>query len=205
MNRNYILLTVLMIVLAGGLLIVPERQQYQQIGPDELLWEIIQPTRYVSTDKVAQLIIEGDPTLELVDVRQVSDYEKFSLPNSINIPFDSLLQPAYQDYLGIEGMKVLFYSNDDIKADQAWVLSKRLGYDNIYVMKGGLNCWIRTIIQPQEPSANSPATDFALYDFRKGAQRYFTGSKIETSDTSSNKKKIKIQRKKKQTKVSGGC
>lgn len=205
MNRNYILLTALMIILAGGLLIVPERQQYHQISPDELLWEIIQPTRYVSTDKVAQLIIEGDPTLELVDVRQASDYEKFSLPNSINIPLDSLLQPAYQDYLGIEGMKVLFYSNDDIKADQAWVLAKRLGYNKIYVMKGGLNCWIKTIIQPQEPSANSPATEFALYDFRKGAQIYFTGAKTETSDKSSKKKKVKIQRKKKKTAASGGC
>jgi rhodanese-related sulfurtransferase len=205
MNRNYIILTALMIVLAGGLLIVPERQQYQQIGPDELLWEIIQPTRYVSTDKVAQLIIEGDPSLELVDVRPASEYEKFSLPKSINIPIDSLLQTSYQDYLGIDGMKVLFFSNDDIKADQAWVLAKRLGYNNIYVMKGGLNCWIRTIIQPQEPSTNSPATEFALYDFRKGAQMYFTGAKTETSDKTSNKKSVKIQRKKKKTAASGGC
>jgi rhodanese-related sulfurtransferase len=205
MNRNYIILTALMIVLAGGLLIIPERQQYQQIDPDELLWEIIQPTRYVSTDKVAQLIIEGDPSLELVDVRPAADYENFSLPKSINIPLDSLLQESYQDYLGIDGMKVLFFSNDDIKADQAWVLAKRLGYDNIYVMKGGLNCWIRTIIQPQEPSTGSPSTEFALYDFRKGAQMYFTGAKVESTDKSSNKKTVKIQRKKKKTTASGGC
>jgi len=205
MNRNYIILTALMIVLAGGLLVVPERQQYQQIGPDELLWEIIQPTRYVNTDKVAQLIIEGDPTLEIVDVRAGTEYGKFSLPNTINIPLDSLLQPAYQDYLGIDGMKVLFISNDDIKSDQAWVLAKRLGYDDIYVMKGGLNCWIRTIIQPQEPSTDSPATEFALYDFRKGAQMYFTGAKVESSDKSSNKKTVKIQRKKKKAAASGGC
>jgi 3-mercaptopyruvate sulfurtransferase SseA len=144
MNKNYLFLAILMILLAVGLLIVPERQNFQQIKPEKLMWDVTQTTRFVTVDQVAQMIIEGDPTLELIDVRPVKDFESFSLTNAISIPIDSLMSPGYEDYLGIEDMNAVFYGNDDIKADQAWVIAKRMGYKSIYVMKGGLNCWIKT-------------------------------------------------------------
>ena len=203
MNRNYFFLTVLMLVLAIGTLFLHREPEYGQIKPEVLLWDIIQPTRYVTTDQVARIIIDKDPTLELVDVRDADSYEKFSLTNAINIPFDSLLSPNYQDYFGIPGTKVVFYSNDDILADQAWVVTRRMGINETYVMKGGLNCWIETIIQPKEPPEDAPYTAFEQYQFRKGAQMYFTGAKVE--NTTVKKKKVVIRRKKKQVEASGGC
>jgi len=203
MNKNYLFLAIVMILLAGGLLLVPERQNYQQIKPDKLMWDITQTSRFVTTDQVAQRIIEGDPTLELIDIRSIKDYESFSLTNAISIPIDSLMSPNYQDYLGIEDMKVVFYGNDDIKADQAWVIAKRMGYKSIYVMEGGLNCWIRTIIQPVEPEESAPLEDFDLYQFRKGASAFFTGAKVEAPDTG--KTGVKVVRRKKGAAVAGGC
>jgi len=203
MNKNYLFLAIVMILLAGGLLLVPERQNYQQIKPDKLMWDITQTSRFVTTDQVAQRIIEGDPTLELIDIRPIKDYESFSLTNAISIPIDSLMSPNYQDYLGIEDMKVVFYGNDDIKADQAWVIAKRMGYKSIYVMEGGLNCWIRTIIQPVEPEESAPLEDFDLYQFRKGASAFFTGAKVEAPDTG--KTGVKVVRRKKGAAVAGGC
>ncbi len=203
MNKNYLFLAIVMILLAGGLLVVPERQNYQQIKPENLMWDITQTSRFVTTDQVAQRIIEGDPTLELIDIRPIKDFESFSLTNAISIPLDSLMNPDYQDYLGIEDMKVVFYGNDDIKADQAWVIAKRMGYNSIYVMKGGLNCWIKTIIRPVEPEETAPMDDFDLYQFRKGASAYFTGAKVEAPD--SGKTGVKIVRRKKGAAVAGGC
>jgi len=203
MNKNYLFLAILMILLAVGLLIVPERHNYQQIKPENLMRDITQPTRFVTTDQVAQRIIEGDPTLELIDVRPEKDFESFSLTNAINIPIDSLMSPDYQDYLGVEGMNVVFYSNDDIKADQAWVIAKRMGYKSIYVMEGGLNCWIKTIIRPVEPEESAPLEDFDLYQFRKGASAYFTGAKVEAPGAP--KSGVKVVRRKKGVAVAGGC
>ncbi len=203
MNRNYLFLAIVMILLAGGLLLVPERHNYQQIKPEKLMWDITQPTRFVTTDQVAKKIIEGDPTLELIDIRPVKDFEAFSLTNAISIPIDSLMSPNYQDYLGIEDMNVVFYGNDDIKADQAWVIAKRMGYKSIYVMEGGLNCWIKTIIRPVEPAESAPLEDFDLYQFRMGASAYFTGAKVEIPDAS--KSGVKVVRRKKGAAVAGGC
>ncbi len=204
MNKNYIFLTILMLLLAAGTLFLGNRQEANQIKPEELLYEIIQPTRYVTTDQVAKMIIDKDPTLELIDVRSAGEFEKFSLTNAINIPLDSIIAESSQDYLGLPGVKAVFYSNDDIRADQAWVLTRRMGYKDTYVMKGGLNRWIETIIQPKEPPQEAPYTDFELYQFRKGAQIFFTGAKMESVQVKK-KNTVKVRRKKRTVTASGGC
>jgi len=193
-----------MLVLAFGTFFLSKEPARPETKPETLLLEIIQPTRYVSTDQVARMIIQNDPSLEIIDVRSPEEFSKFSLPNAINVPPDSLLAPSSNDYFGIPGIKVVFISNDGIKADQEWVLAKRLGYSDIYVMKGGLNHWIETIIQPKEPDESEPYTAFELYEFRKGAQLYFTGAKVENTKTTK-KAKVVVRRKRKEHVASGGC
>ena len=139
MNRNYIFLTLLMLVLAVGTLVIKKANEPKQIEPQQLLYELTQPTRYVSTDQVAKMLISSDPSLEIIDVRSPEEFQKFSLPRAINVPIDSLINKDNLMYLGIPGIKVVFVSDDDIMADQSWVLTKRLGFNSTYVMKGGLN------------------------------------------------------------------
>jgi sulfur-carrier protein adenylyltransferase/sulfurtransferase len=203
MNRNYIFLTILMLVLAVGTLLIKKSKEPKQIDPQQLLSELIQPTRYVSTDQVAKMIISNDPSLEIIDVRSPKEFQQFSLPRAINIPIDSLINSNSLMYFGIPGTKVVFVSNDDIKADQSWVLTKRLGFKSTYVLKGGLNQWMETIIQPKEPAEDAPYTAFETYSFRKGAQLYFTGAKTENVETP--KLKVEVQRRKKTSVVAGGC
>jgi len=192
-----------MIVLAAGTLFMTMDDEPNQIDPEELLQEIIQPTRYVTTDQVAKMIIQGDPSLMLIDVRSEGEYRDYSLPRAINIPLDSLLADGNLSYLGIPGTKVVFVSNDDIKADQMWVLTKRLGFSSIYVLKGGLNCWMQTIIDPERPSDDAPYAEFETYTFRKGAQMYFTGAGTEDSDAG--KVDVQVRRREKTNVAAGGC
>jgi 3-mercaptopyruvate sulfurtransferase SseA len=202
MNKKYIFLAVLLIVMAAGILILPPKQNLSQSNPEDLMLDVMQPTRYFSTDQVAQLIIENDPTLQLVDVRSVNEFNAFSLPGSINIPVDSLLSEYSSEYLSENGKIFVFYDNDDILSDQVWVLAKRLGHENIYVLTGGLNRWINTIIRPQEPDETASSDEFDLFTFRKGASMYFTGAKIEQADV---KTEVKMSRKKKSGGAEGGC
>lgn len=203
MNKNYIILTILMLVLAVGTLFLRMSNEPKQIDPEELLQEIIQPTRYVTTDQVAKMIIQGDPSLMLIDVRSTDEYIEYTLTGAVNIPLEDLLVEDNLLYLGIPGKKVVFVSNDDIKADQAWVLTKRLGYGSTYVLKGGINCWMQTIIDPQQPEETAAATDFETYSFRKGAQMYFTGA--GSDDGGSNQVNVQVQRRQKSNVAAGGC
>jgi len=203
MNRNYIYLTILMLVLAVGTVMVNYEPELKQIEPQQLLVEMVQPTRYVNTDQVAEMIIHGDPSLEIIDVRPSAEFEKFALPRAINVPLDSLITSTSLSYLGIPGVRVIFVSNDDIAADQAWVLTKRLGYNSTYVMRGGLNKWMETIIDPKEPDEDESSDAFETYTFRMGAQQYFTGAKAETPEGP--KVKVEVQRRKKTAVAAGGC
>lgn len=203
MNRNYIILTALMTILAFGTIFIAKDKEPNQIDPQQLLSEIVQPTRYVTTDQVAKMIISKDPSLLLLDVRDVESFSKYALPNAVNLPVDSMMNADYLSNLGVTGTKAVFYSNDDIKADQAWVLAKRLGYKSIYVMKGGVNNWMETIINPAEPSGDEPYSAIETYTFRKGASQFFTGAKTESSESS--KVEVKVEKRAKSNAAKGGC
>ncbi|VAW28673.1 hypothetical protein MNBD_BACTEROID07-436, partial [hydrothermal vent metagenome] len=52
MNRNYLFLTLIILVLGAGTLFFHAQNKLKQVPPDKLLWDIIKPARYVSTDRV---------------------------------------------------------------------------------------------------------------------------------------------------------
>ena len=187
MNKTYFFLIVLVVLLGVGALFLPEGKYTEEVSPDQLFLKINDPSRFVTTDQVARAIIEGDPTILIVDTRSSDQYEAFNLPGSVNIPLKELIDSTgiidekWENYLGIEGMYVAFYSNGDVCADQAWVLCTRLGIKDLFVMKGGLNNWVETILKPEPPALTAPGEGFALYDFRKGASMHFGGGgTIET-------------------------
>jgi hypothetical protein len=79
-----------------------------------------------------------------------------------------------------------------------------MGFNSIYVLQGGLNCWIRKIIQPVEPPETASQDEIDLYQFRKGASAFFTGAVVEAPDAGG-KAGVKVVRRKKGAAVAGGC
>ena len=59
------------------------------LNEKELLQEMLLETNYISVDELAHLLISGDPSIQLIDVRPASDFKE-PLPRAINIPIDSL-------------------------------------------------------------------------------------------------------------------
>ncbi len=204
MNLRYIFFAALLVVLGAGLFFLPEKTNTNEMAPEKLHAELFDQTRYVSTDEVAERIINQDPSLFLIDVRTADYYAEYSLPGAANIPLEDLLSPNWEDYLTQEYMDVVFFSNGDIYAEQAWMLANRMGYKNFYIMKGGLNCWFETIIKPVKPESTASNNEFDLYKFRNGASQYFTGGELILSEEIV-AEAITVTRKKKKTVASGGC
>lgn len=210
MNKTYFFLIILVVILGVGALFLPESTYTEEVSPDQLFLKINDPSRFVTTDQVARAIIEGDPTMLIVDTRSFDQYKAFNLPGSVNIPLKELIDSTgkvdgrWEDYLGIEDMYVAFYSNGDICSDQAWVLCTRLGIKDLFVMQGGMNSWVETILRPESPGQTASSEEFALYDFRKGASMYFGGGGVIEVETQKVEPVTPIRKKKKQ-KISGGC
>ncbi len=208
---RYTILAVILILLAGGLVLLPKYQKHEGIKPEELLSNTISSERYMTTDRLAHILINQDPSFILIDVRDEKSFVNYTLPNAINIPLKNLFNEENIGYLNQNQYDVVLFSNDHFYADQAWILCNRLGYKNMRVLKGGINEWYATIINPLKPADNMPATDFDLYATRKAASMFFgvvypEQFKVEAPKIvkEAPKKVITIEKKKKAP-AEGGC
>jgi len=177
-----------------------------KLSPEELLEHVNSGMQYFSPDEVADMIINRDPSLLLIDVRGADEYEKYHLPGSINIPLSTLLDDQWKDYLNQDVRFNVFYSNGTVNANQAWMLTMQLGYRNNYVLQGGLNYWMESIMNPTPPESTSPNEEVAKYDFRKGAGMAFGGeAAVETIQPQPAPELPKIAPRPQKKRVQGGC
>ncbi|MEO9474702.1 MAG: rhodanese-like domain-containing protein [Cyclobacteriaceae bacterium] len=167
----------------------------------ELLQEMLLGSNHVSVDELAELLINGDPSIRLIDVRPAIQFEK-PLPRAINIPIDSIFAENYA-YLFDQSMtKNIIYAQDDQLAVQVWMMTRQMGYANNYLLKGGLNAWNRDILDPQYPESSASNEAFELYEKRMASRQFFTGAKaLPKIDF----KPIAPVRGKKKKRVQGGC
>ena len=160
----------------------PDRVKHFRLTADELLQEAGAGVQFVSPDMVADMLVQKDPSLRLIDVRTPEEFDAFSLPGSINIPLSSLLSDEYTDILNQEAYMNVFYSNGSVYANQAWMITRQLGYENNFVLEGGLNYWFGNILSPEAPSQTNPNEEFAKYDFRKSAAAALGGGSIVATE-----------------------
>jgi sulfur-carrier protein adenylyltransferase/sulfurtransferase len=197
-------------IIPMGLIIaaVPQNKtKPYKLSADELLNEAKTRTQYVTPETVADMIVKKDPTLRLIDVRSQDEFEKFSLPGAINVPIADLLSDQYTDILNQDVKMNVFYSNGSLTANEAWMVTRQLGFKNNYVLEGGLNYWFDAILNPKKPESTNSDEEFAKYDFRKSAGSALGGGGIvesaAVSSAPSDKPAVMPIAKKK--KASGGC
>ncbi len=193
-----------------GLIIaaVPENTtKPYKLTADELLEEVKSGTQFIGPDQVADMVISKDPSLQLIDVRSAAEYEKFNLPNSINIPLVDILNPEWEDYINQDVNLNVFYSNGTNDANQAWMITRQLGYKNNYVLQGGLNYWAETVLNPEAPASTSPNEEILKYNLRKGAGMALGGEAAESAPAvaAPSAPKPPVQKRATKKPVQGGC
>jgi len=207
--RRYQILAAILFILAAGLVLLPKYKKNEGIAPDQFVKNIISSERYISTDLLADRLVNQDPTVLLIDTRSEQEFKDYALPNAINIPLKDLLNEDFDGYINQDVYDIILYSNENFYADQAWIISSRLGYTNLYVLKGGLNEWFNTIINPKLPNETMPQEAFDLYSFRKAAGMYFGVGVVKSEEKKVTKskpvKKVVTIKKKKKRVPEGGC
>jgi rhodanese-related sulfurtransferase len=179
-----------------------------KLTAEQLLAEIRTGTQFISPDEVADKIIQKDPSIQLIDVRNPREFDMFSLPGAINVPLQDILSEKYTDILN-QGTKMnIFYSNGSTEANEAWLLTRQIGYQNNYVLQGGLNYWMETVMNPAPPGTLVSNDELARYDFRKAASMKLGGGDAAAAlnpAPQSTAPKPGVVPVKKKKKASGGC
>lgn len=211
-KKRYYLITGILFFLGFLLMLLPHRNNKKELSPEDLLLAISTQDRFYSPEDVARLVISGDPSIQLIDVRSPEEFAAFSLPKAINIPLTNLLDKdstgnyIWEGYLDQDVKTNIFYSNGTVYANQAWMLTKRMDFKNNYVMKGGLNSFFDNILQAKKPLSGAPESEQNLYNFRKAAALYFGGgSNIPAAGNETKPSEGMPVKKKKKEGSSGGC
>jgi rhodanese-related sulfurtransferase len=209
-KRSYQFLALILIILAGGLIVLPKQQKHEGIAPELFVKNMLSTERYVDTDVLADRMVNQDPVLLLIDTRTTEAFEKYSLPNAVNIPLSQIFNEELNPYLDQDVYDVVLFSNDNFTADEAWLIGNRMGYQRLYVLDGGLNAWFETIIEPELPKETMSREAYELYAFRKAAGKYF-GVANDTVEIEAEVKKVPAPKKvvtkpkKKKKMPEGGC
>jgi rhodanese-related sulfurtransferase len=202
-------LTLVLLILAGIIALVPQNTiRPYKLTAGQLLEEIRTGTQFISPDEVADKIIQKDPSIQLIDVRNPREFEMFSLPGAVNVPLQDILSETNNDLLNQGTRMNIFYSNGSTEANEAWLLTRQMGYINNYVLQGGLNYWMETIMNPEKPGNLAANDEIARYDFRKAASAALGGGNVTAiapAAKGSGAPKPGVVPVKKKKKASGGC
>ncbi len=197
-----VILSITIIALGSIAAVLPQKQNDSiQLNERQLLQEMLLESNYISVDELAHRLIDGDPSIRLIDVRPAAEF-KDPLPRAINVPIDSIFSDNYAYLFDQDAMQNIIYSDGDQRATQVWMITKQLGYANNYLLKGGMEAWKEDILDPTYPPTTASAAEFALYDRRVAARAFFTGEKALPKVDFTPIAPIKSRKKKR---VQGGC
>jgi hypothetical protein len=134
------------LVLGIVLLFLPDYKDriFTEVSDKEYLHT--RPVKEMTPDEMAFRIIDKDPRLIIIDVRPQSDFASMSLPGSSNIELNQIFQKEYSEVLGQRHKRKVFIGNDEVEARTAALIAKRLGYENIAVLCGGMKNFVNTVI-----------------------------------------------------------
>ena len=123
-QNNLLLISVF--VLSGAMLVWPVIQR------------LIMPSKEVGTLEATRLINSSNAVL--VDLRETKEYEGGRLPNAVHIPL-SQLESRGTELARYAGKPVVAYSMSGERSGLANKALVRLGFADVYNLKGGFRAW----------------------------------------------------------------
>jgi rhodanese-related sulfurtransferase len=170
--------------------------------PGNVVKVVLDDKSYLTVDQVAKYIVAEDSTIRIIDLRSPEEFKTASLPGAVNVPYRELPSRDPADYLISGNTRNIFYSNGDLNANYALVIASGFGFDNSYVMKGGMNEWFNKIINSTFTGERISARENALFETRTRARKMFNEL---NSLPDSLKQQFMRSNKNSSKKLDGGC
>ena len=151
------------------------------VNAKELALSTIKDQDKISTITLADWLIKDKLDFTLVDLRPEKEFAEYTIPNSINIKMEDLLNSELK-----RNQKILLYGDDDITSAQAWFILKSSEYKGVYILSGGMNSWENEILFPKRGVTLSP-DDSLKFEKVKEVSLHFGGTpQIQMSGSTSN-------------------
>jgi rhodanese-related sulfurtransferase len=154
-------------LLAGS----PYRTAFARVDTKQLALDAGSAAAGVKATELADWIVQGRNDYLLIDVRDAAAYAAYHIPGAMNVPLASLTPDFAR-----RNERIVFYSDSEMQAAQAWFLLRSLGFPAAGMLAGGLDAWKDGVLYPQAPAEG--AAPAAQIDFAKrtAVAKFFGGT-----------------------------
>jgi rhodanese-related sulfurtransferase/uncharacterized membrane protein YedE/YeeE len=105
------------------------------------------PLEEVDVDELAYLVAcLNCERLQIVDFRSEEEYKKFTLPKSTLFTLENLFEKEPSQFLRIKNNRYIFVAKDEITERKMAIIATKLGFKRIKILKGGLDEFVRSIM-----------------------------------------------------------
>lgn len=168
-----ITLSVSLLVLALVLLILPKNTLTNgQRSPKQHIRH--NSDALIGIDLAARYVANADSNFQFIDIRTPEEFADFSIPGSINIPYEKLLEKEWQGYLNPENKTNILFSNSMQFSSMAYSILLGSGASNNKILKGGINEWFAVVMTSEFKGGKLSARENALFQNRRVARNLFT-------------------------------
>jgi rhodanese-related sulfurtransferase len=177
---------------------LPDRQQLILKDASNPMVTSQMDIKKMPPDELAYLLIDDDNSVQIFDMRQKEQYQALTLPKSYNVTPEYLFGKDAYKQLSLNNIKNVFVADNETDEIKAAYIAQKLGYNNIFVLKGGLNEFRDMILNFKMPEEVMTRREADTYKFRLKASKLMPVL-IEKA------KKQPGQETKKPKRVLGGC
>ena len=195
--KLYYGLAVVVLLIGLSAFAFPERQV--NLKEESQNQAVINESKFevMDSDELAFRILDNDKNLQIFDFRTKEEYNELTLPKSSNWTIEDLFGKDINKKLTIKGTdNVIIANNEQDEKGLAYIAGK-LGYKNLYILKGGMNSFKEEIMNFKKPETVTRQMQ-ATYEFREKARTQLPAL-IEACKKSINTGDKKTKR------IIGGC
>jgi rhodanese-related sulfurtransferase len=149
----------------------PYQGNVAKVDAAQLSLDAASPADQVSPTELADWLIEGRADFLLIDVREPSEFATYHIPGAINVPLAGL-----KAEFAARNERIVVCGSGELKAAQAWLLLRSLGFRGAHLLRGGVEEWNRQVLFPAAPAAGASVKETIEFAKRSAVARHFGGT-----------------------------
>ncbi|HZW38881.1 MAG TPA: YeeE/YedE thiosulfate transporter family protein [Ignavibacteriaceae bacterium] len=161
-SKYYVTLAAIGGIMAVSAFMFPIRKDSVVSKADDINYVKSFNVNYMTSDELALRLIKNDKNIQLLDFRAPSEYKKMSLPKSTSFTIDNLFEKEPNQILSVRGKTNVIIADNEIMERKLAIIFDELGYENYFILKGGLNQFKEEIINynPDNQNLNADTKRF---------------------------------------------
>lgn len=166
----YVGLTAIALIIGLSAFVMPDRKANMLNQLSDPGFVNNYPVKVITSDELAFRLIDDDKDIQIIDLRTKKEFDTMSLPKSSRFNLENIFEKDIHNLLTIKHKRNIFLADDENAERKGAVLAKELGYNDVLILKGGLNQFMADIINFKMPDGTPGRNEADTYRFRSKAK-----------------------------------